>query len=862
MIHTFIGNAGHFFVITSFITSLVAAYAYIQASHTHDLAAQSWRRYARTAFYMHGALVVGVVFSLFYIIYNHYFEYHYAWSHSSRSLPVYYMISCFWEGQEGSFLLWIFWHVILGVILINTNKNSKWEAPVMAVFSLVQAFLASMILGVIIGDLKIGSSPFLLLRDVMEAPVFALNPDFVPEDGTGLNPLLQNYWMVIHPPTLFLGFATTLIPFAFCIAGLWKKEYENWVKPALPWSIFSAAVLGVGIMMGAYWAYETLNFGGYWSWDPVENAVYVPWLVLIAGIHTLIIFKNNNTALKTSIVLVIAAFIMILYSTFLTRSGILGNASVHSFTDLGLSGQLLIYLLFFTLGATVLAAIRWNKIPTSDKEASAYSREFWIFIGATIVCLMGFQVLVPTSIPVYNAIVEAFGGISNVAPPADQVAFYTKFQLWFAVAVALLSGTGQFFFWKKMDKEKLKSDLAIPLIITLLLSSVAILLGKITEPAYITLITAAIYSIVANATILIRLSKANFKLAGGSVAHIGIAMILIGILFSSGYSNVVSLNNSGLILFKDAPEQENLENTVLWINDPRDIKDYSLVYRGQRKEVKGVPVYVDKKILRPTEDPYIAVAREDFAVKGKKYFSKGDSVDYYPENTYHEVEFTNKNNGSQFTLYPRSQVNPGMGGLIASPDIRRTLTKDLYIHVSAIPNDEEEKDWGETKEMEIKIGERFFLNDYVAVLQGIERIDEVEGAELGPDDLAVKARIKVFGENEEYELNPIYLIRDRMVGRIPFTLNELGLRVSLLNINPEKNSFTLGVNTTQKDYIVLKAIEKPWINILWIGTLLLTFGFGIAMYRRYSDYVKQRKEESKADQDKRKPSKKKQSAVA
>ncbi|MGB3585762.1 MAG: cytochrome c biogenesis protein CcsA, partial [Tunicatimonas sp.] len=586
MINTLIGNLGHFFVISSFVASLVAAYAYIIATVEKDIIkSQAWKHFARVAFYVHGGLVIGVIGSLFYIIYNHLFEYHYAWSHSSLSLPVYYMISCFWEGQEGSFLLWIFWHVILGFVLIRTNRQTGWEAPVMAVFALVQAFLASMILGTVIPgiELKIGSSPFLLLRDVMvDAPVFAMNPDFRPEDGTGLNPLLQNYWMVIHPPTLFLGFATTLVPFAFCMAGIWRKRYESWIKPALPWAIFSAAVLGLGIMMGAYWAYETLNFGGYWNWDPVENAVYIPWLVLVASIHTLIIFKNNGTALKTSIVLVIATFVLILYSTFLTRSGILGNASVHSFTDLGLSGQLLIYMLFFTVAAIVLSAIHWKNIPTSEKEASTYSREFWIFIGATTLCLMSFQVLVPTSIPVYNSIIEAFGGVSNIAPPADQIAFYTKFQLWFAIAIALLSGTGQFFFWRKMNPEKLKSELSIPLIITLVVSAGAMLIGKITNPVYILLLTVSVYSIVANGKILLRFGKENFQLAGGSISHIGVAMIFIGILFSSGYSNVVSINESGLLIFKDDPANENLENTLLWINEPRNMDKYELVYKGQR----------------------------------------------------------------------------------------------------------------------------------------------------------------------------------------------------------------------------------------------------------------------------------------
>ena len=319
----------------------------------------------------------------------------------------------------------------------------------MAVFTFTQVFLVSMILGVVIFDVKIGSSPFLLLRDVINDPIFQVTPDFVPEDGRGLNPLLQNYWMVIHPPTLFLGFATTVIPFAYAIAGMITGRLKEWIRPALPWAQFSAAVLGVGILMGAYWAYETLNFGGYWNWDPVENAIYVPWLILVAAMHTMIAFKKSDTALKASIILVISTYILIVYSTFLTRSGVLGNASVHSFTDLGLSGQLLVYLFVFIGLSIWLCARVWGKIETSKEETSVFSREFWIFIGATTLCLMGFQVILPTSIPVYNEIVELFGGSSNLAPPADQVEFYTKFQLYFAIALAVLSGTGQFFLVEK-----------------------------------------------------------------------------------------------------------------------------------------------------------------------------------------------------------------------------------------------------------------------------------------------------------------------------------------------------------------------------------------------------------------------------
>jgi len=845
MIHTFIGNLGHLFVMAAFVSALVAATAYILSSVSkNEIEQEGWRRYARFAFYGHALMVLGIVGSLFYIIYNHFFEYHYAWSHSSLTLPVYYMISSFWEGQEGSFLLWIFWHVILGLILIGTQK--KWEVSVMAVFAMVQAFLTSMILGVVIGDVKIGSSPFILLRDAMEAPVFAMNPDFVPEDGTGLNPLLQNYWMVIHPPTMFLGFAATLVPFAFCIAGLWRKKYAEWVKPALPWALFAAAIIGIANVMGAYWAYETLNFGGYWNWDPVENAIYIPWLILIGGIHTMIIFKNNNTALKTSIILIISTFILVLYATFLTRSGILGNTSVHSFTDLGLSGQLLLYLLFFTAVAVVLSVINWKYIPTSEKEASAYSREFWIFMGATTLCLMSFQVLIPTSIPVFNAIVEAFGGISNMAPPADQVAFYTKFQLWFGVAVAILSGTGQFFFWRKMDKEKLMNALTLPLILTLIVATLIIAIGKITNIAYIVLLTAGLYALIANTTILVKFVRnRNFRLSGGSVTHIGIAMMLLGILFSAGYSKVVSLNNTGLLLFKDAPDEMNQENILLWFNEPRKMKDYELVYKGDRTEVKGVPGYVDKKILEKTNKDHIVVAQKDWIVDGKRHFSQGDTLEIYPENTYHEVVYTEAD-GNTFTLFPRSQVNPNMG-LISSPDIRHYWDRDLYTHVSAVVNPEVGKEWSEPEEFKIQQGERFFVNDYVAVMEDIHRITEAEDLDLQAEDIAVQANVKIYGETEAYTLQPIYLIRDRMVGRIPDELTELGIRVTLMNIHPETDSFTLGVETTQKDYVVMKAIEFPFINILWTGTILMALGFGIAMYRRFSELGKTDKKEEVRD---------------
>ncbi len=843
--HYIIGNLGHFFVIVSFVAAIVSAFAYARAiNQENPELKKDWLTNARIAFYIHTFSIIGTGVVLFFIIYLHYFEYHYAYSHSDKNLPLHYLISTFWNGQEGSFWLWMFWQSVLGIILLNTQKS--WEAPAMVVFALVQAFLASMILGSVIPglDVKIGSSPFILLRDALDDPIFKMDPDFIPVDGNGLNPLLQNYWMVIHPPTLFLGFASTLVPFAFCLAGLWQRRYTEWIRPALPWALFSAAILGLGILMGGYWAYETLNFGGYWNWDPVENAVYVPWLVLVASIHTMITYKNSKTALKASIVLVVAVFVLILYSTFLVRSGILGDTSVHSFTDLGLSGQLLLYLFFFTAMAVFLIVRSWKEIPTTHEEVSTYSREFWIFLGAATLCFMGLQVLIPTSIPVYNSVVESFGFTSNVAPPADQVGFYSKFQLWFAVLVALISGTGQFFWWKRMERGTITSDLLLPVLLSLLVAVVTASVSKVYNLAYGLLLFAGVYIILSNIIVAGRVFRKNPSLSGGALAHMGVGLMLIGILFSSGYSKVVSLNNSGLLISKQFSNDGNREHLLLYLHEPELMAGYELEYLGERLELRDKDGFIKRSEVEilgqpgggksPTE-PLDAIAQNDILKSGKKLYSQGDTLRLHPENIYYEIEMR-KNGKVEATLFPRLQINPNMG-LLASPDLKRALGKDLYVHTAPLVRDT--IIWSEMQEVRVKKGIEFFVNDYVAMLDDVKRIERVEGVTLDGNDAAVQAKIKIEGERGSYLAEPIFVILDGLqVGRIFDDVNDLGVRITLLNIHPEVEEFTLGVETRQKDWVVIKAMEKPLINILWLGTGVLMMGFTIAMIRRFKDFRK------------------------
>ncbi len=827
----YLGQIGHIGVIIAFVSAIASTLSYgisIRKTSLNQANANDWQLFGRRLFYVHSIGIITVVLALFTIIFNHYFEYHYAWDNTSLSLPLGYAISCFWQDQEGSFLLWMFWNVIVGNILIKTSR--EWESPVLLVFAGIQLFLSSMILGVVFfTDFKIGSSPFLLLKEARpDFPVFMSQPNFIPTDGLGLNPLLQNYWMVIHPPTLFLGFSLTQVPFAFVIGGLIVGKYKEWLKPALAWSLVAAVVLGTGIIMGAIWAYETLNFGGYWNWDPVENAVYVPWIVLVASTHTMLLSRKSNTALKISIILVISQLILILYSTFLTRSGILGNTSVHSFTDLGLSGQLLIYLLTFVFLAVGLCIWRWKKIPSDAAEISGYSREFWVLLGATALCLAAFQIIIPTSYPAINKIGELFKQNWDLATPANQVKFYTQWQMWFFVGITVLTGIGQYFWWKKINATNVWKQFANPILITLFAAAILITFLKINNWQYIIVLTASLFSLVANLGIIFNVFKGNYKLTGGAFTHIGLAFMILGILFSSGYEKIISQNYMGYKVFDD--EKDNNENIVLWMNRPHQMNDLALSYKGQFVDVRNVPKLVKKDLITPLEG-INAVAKAEIKVGDKVYFKKGDSLKFEHENTYYEVEYTDAS-GNKFTLFPRFQENERMGKVF-SPDIKKNWNKDIYTHVTYPAVKDEEKQWTPTKEFTVAMKDTFFVNDYVAILQSVKPIKTVDGIELGVADAAIEAEVRILDKENEVVMNPKFIIKDKMVGRITETNNQLGVKMQLRNIDPKTGLFTFAVNQSQREYIVMKAIEKPHINLLWFGTLLIIIGFCLSAIRRF-----------------------------
>lgn len=795
------GNIGRLSVIAALVMAFAATIAYFISTNKQDLAEKdSWKRLGRIFFGLHGVAVLGIVGALFYLLAEHRFEYYYVWQHSSLDLPVRYLFSCFWEGQEGSFLLWTFWHAVLGIIIMF--KAKKWEAPVLTIFSVTQVFLMTMILGLWVFDVKLGSNPFSLLRDSMAAPIFS-RPDYLSfiEDGSGLNPLLQNYWMTIHPPVLFLGFASTLVPFAYAIAGMWTRDYTGWVKPVLPWASFSTMILGVGILMGGAWAYESLTFGGFWAWDPVENASLVPWLTLVAGLHTLVAYRHTQHGLVATFVLFVATFLFILYSTFLTRSGVLGDTSVHAFTDLGMSGHLLIFMFFYVVLSIVLLAYNWKKIPQQKEEESLNSREFWMFVGALVFTISAIQVTFTTSIPVFNKIFKGLadapiiGGLFTDlvwAPPVDVVAHYNAVQVWVAIVLGILTAIVQFLKYRKTDTNKMMKAIAMPAGIALVIAVAIILLLKIYYLPYILMTFAAAYTITGNLDYMIGVLKGKPLVSGGSITHVGFGLMLLGILISNEKQQVISQNTT--VDFGDAfDEKAKRENILLRLNDPVEMGDYYVTYVG---------------------DTLIA------------------------PNTYYKVDYIRRNEAGdvieEFQLMPNAQVNPNMG-VLANPDTRHYWTKDIYTHVTSVPDREAiEADLDSFVSHTVKIGDTLILSKAYAVIEGVNTEPVFEGAEEGDISIGLRIKLQQPTTGETYYAEPVFVIRDRQLKYFPYDVKELGTRIQVQSVMPDTEEFVIGVAQQEDDgnFIIMKAIVFPYINLLWLGCLVMVVGFVLSIVRR------------------------------
>ena len=485
-------------------------------------------RLARLTFWGATLSCTVAVILLFYAFLTHKFQLSYVFGYSSSDLPLFYLISSFWAGQEGSFLLWLFMGFILGLFVIRSAKQN--QAPILFYYLLAQVFILFMLLK---------KSPFQLLPNI-------------PAEGRGLNPLLQDPWMVIHPPLVFLGYVALAVPFAYALAALHKNDFENWQKQAFPWTSFSILSLGAGIFVGGFWAYKVLGWGGYWGWDPVENASLVPWLTSLALIHGLILEKVQGSLRKTNLFLAIISFLLVVYGTFLTRSGVLADFSVHSFADLGINKYLVLFMLLFLGISLGLMLSRFPKIKTQKTAPDPISQQKFLVYGIWGLGILSFLILLGTSAPLLTKIL---GNPSNVA-----ISYYAKISLPLAVLLVLFLSFSPLLDWHKTDLKLLQKKLLFPLLAAVVLTILAYLWG-VKNLGHLLLVFFTLWALSSNLIRFIRRLPEGLARASGFLTHLGFALLILGVIFSSGYSK-----SNRLALTKGEPEQ---------------VEDFQLTFQGE-----------------------------------------------------------------------------------------------------------------------------------------------------------------------------------------------------------------------------------------------------------------------------------------
>ena len=513
------------------------------------------------------ALVTIASAILWYGILTDKFQLVYVWNHSERSLPTIYKFAVIWGGQQGSLLFWNFLLSIFSVVAILSFRG-KMNTIMPYVYA---ALLSSSLF-------------FLTLL------VFAANPfrmvGFVPEDGQGLNPLLQNYWMVIHPVMLYLGYVGMAVPFAFAVGALLSKRLDtDWARVVRRWTLIPWMFLSAGIIMGSQWAYMELGWGGYWAWDPVENASFLPWLTGTAFLHSVIIQEQRGILKIWNVTLICATYFLVILGTFTTRSGILD--SVHSFARSDVGPYFLVYLSLMLIGFLWLLYTRMpllhgeHQIDGVVSRESAFLANNWLFTGITFAVLWG------TFFPMFSEILT--GDRISVAKPWFDKVVGPLFLL-----LILLMGVGPLLGWRFTSLGLLRRQFTWPAVAALVIAGVTTIFSRNIYPiigmaicAFVTATIVQEYIRGINArrkhneealpVAMFQLLRRNGRRYGGYIVHLGIVFIGVAVLGNEFFQSTTNVTLS---------RGENVE-----------LSGYSLVYTGLESEREGNHMRIGARLI-------------------------------------------------------------------------------------------------------------------------------------------------------------------------------------------------------------------------------------------------------------------------
>lgn len=764
------------------------------------------KQLARIGFHATAILVLAASALLLHAILTHQYQYKYVYDYSGSGMSTGLLLSTFWAGQEGSFMLWTFFTSIIGLVLLDyTSKRGDLEVRVMMIFTLALSFLLVMVSPLLKSpfnyiwmqndflDLKninqsYASLPaiqnfifsdgqsnktFVQMGKELYATLLANNisiNQFIIE-GKGLNPLLQNFWMQIHPPMLFVGFSMSAVPFSFAMSAIIKNEYSDWVKQSLPWLLAGMCVLGLAIMLGGYWAYSILGWGGYWGWDPVENSSLVPWLVGVAAIHTMLVQKKTQEKnggsrfVKTNLILSIMTFVLVLYSTFLTRSGILGDASVHSFVDPGMAVYL--FLLIFLIAFAVIGIggiiYRWKYLTKHFSfEENVLSRELALFTGSVALIASSIIVLVGTSAPIIGTTV--------------QTSFYNELNLPIAVIIGLLNGLSILLKWKTTDKKQLWKQSQFSLISTVILTALVIIFGGVHNLMLIIMTLSSSFALFVNGEIAWKILRGRKSFLGAYISHLGISLFLVGVLATAGHT-----------------KQQKVD-----------------LVKGETKNVLG------HNVTFTGVEPFDNGKKYRFNVK----VAKGNS-----ESVASPVMFIADFNNS----------------LMREPDILVGITKDFYIEpVSYEDGTENSGGAGVT----MSKGSTHEFNGAEIIFDQFNLPKDMSTM-TGGGSFKIGVDLTVKKDGKEYKIQPYMENAGQGPHYVGAECPEANLKVNISSMNASNAQVNLEfssltgekIKTAPKEVLSIEASVKPFISLVWIGVLTMVTGFIIAVSRRTKESI-------------------------
>ena len=467
-----------------------------------------------------GLASLGAAAFLFVIILNDDFSYTYVISYSSISLPLLYKLSAFWAGQQGSFLLWLVIHAIVGVLIA---REGRMTATGRTIYHALTAMLVLLVLF---------KSPF--------APA-----ETVAMDGHGMNPLLQDPWMAVHPPIIFVGYALLAVPFVYSLESMIKAPMDgSFLAPMRRWTLIAWAFLGAGIFIGGYWAYKVLGWGGYWGWDPVENSSLVPWLLACVLLHLISVARGRRGAFYLVHLAATFSYAFVLYGTFLTRSGILGDFSVHSFagSDIGLYIALAnAAVLLFGLGVLI---VRIERLPKGAVYEQHRSRDFLVLLGMLLIVFIVAILFFGMSMPLISGLLGESAAVDT--------SYYVRTSLPIAVPLALLMALGVLLPYGS-------GRVARPVWIFVISVGGGVLAGLVgvTDIPSVLLSTFALLAALA-AIEAFRRQRIGL---GGMVAHVGTGLALLAFILSGSGSQTTTV--------------------TLIPDEPQEVYGHTIIYRGQ-----------------------------------------------------------------------------------------------------------------------------------------------------------------------------------------------------------------------------------------------------------------------------------------